>query len=350
MQYRRLGKTELEVSQISMGALQLGGVPQDKVNEIINYGLEHGLNYIDTSRVYGDSEIKLGKALAGKREEVIISSKSINRDLKSYKNDLKTGLENLQTDYVDIYFIHDVSTQHEWQQIQDEGILDFLQEQKEKGRVLHPACSTHSLEIGRKMLETEIFEVVMLAYNPANTEVEEDLIPLAKSLDVGIIIMKPYAGGILTETGSEELGFSITAAESLKFAASHPDIAAVIPGLDSLEYMKTAINVAESPEITEAEREKIMEKVEIKSEHYCRGCGYCMPCPQGLDIPALLSLWNRREAFQGINWAQMHRISEEYEQLEVKADECTACNQCTEDCPYSLPVAELMDKIAAEIG
>ncbi|MFP4017122.1 MAG: aldo/keto reductase, partial [Halanaerobiales bacterium] len=110
MEYRRLGKTELEVSQISFGALQLGGVHQEEVNQLVSYALENGMNYIDTARVYGDSEVKLGLALEGRRDEVILSSKVISRDLQGFKNDLQTILSNLRTDYLDILFAHDVST------------------------------------------------------------------------------------------------------------------------------------------------------------------------------------------------------------------------------------------------
>lgn len=346
MKYRKLGKTGLEVSQISFGALQLGRVEQDDVNEMIDHALGNGINYIDTARVYGQSEEKLGQALERRREDIILSTKVISRDLASFKQDFKTCLGNLRTDYIDILFNHDVSTMAEWEQVRNNGVLDYMKKQKEKGVIKHLAISTHSIEVGKKMLNEGPYEVVMIAYNAANPETGDALIPLAKSKNMGIVIMKPYAGGILTEKGSEDLGFSIKAEDSLQYAASHPDITTVIPGLDKMEYLKTALKVADMPlKLSSEERQKIEEQIEIKSEYYCRGCGYCLPCPEELDIPELLNIYNRREAFAGVNWAQMHVIKEDYQKLEKKADSCVACNKCTERCPYDLPVSDLMDKL-----
>ncbi|MFW6268840.1 MAG: aldo/keto reductase [Bacillota bacterium] len=353
MKYKKLGKTGLEVSQISFGGIRLGNLSQEKVTELIDDAIDQGMNYIDTARVYGTSEPKVGQALAdiGKREEVIISSKIINRDLTTFKSDFNTILDNLQTDYLDILFMHDISTKKEWKQVNQENIFEYVKKEKDKGRVKHLGISTHNLDLGEEMLKSGKFEVVMVAYNVSNTEAETGIIPLAKSQDMGIVIMKPYGGGIFTEAGSKELGFEIKAEESLRFAASHPDISTVIPGLDKMEYVDTAVKVGKSDiSLTEEEKGKLIEKVNIKSEHYCRGCEYCLPCPQDIEIPKLLSLYNRHEAFQGINWSQLHMIEEEYEEVEIKADFCIDCGQCEESCPYSLPVSDLMDEIVEKIG
>ena len=351
MKYKKLGKTGLEVSQISFGGIRLGNEPQEKVTRLVDRALDKGMNYIDTARVYGTSEPKLGVALEGRREEVILSSKIINRDLKSFKSDFETILDNLKTDYLDILFMHDISTEEEWKQVNDENIFEYVDQEKEKGRVKHLAISTHNMELGQKMLKSGKFEVVMIAYNVANTDAEELIFPIARAQDMGIIIMKPFGGGIFTEEGSKELGFDIKAEESLKFAASHPDISTVIPGLDELEYVDTACKVGKSDiDLSEDKKEELMEKVNIRSEHYCRGCEYCLPCPQDINIPELLSLYNRYEAYEGINWSQLHMIEEEYQKVEVKADACVDCGQCVEDCPYDLPVPELMEKIEEKVG
>ncbi|MDI3548704.1 MAG: uncharacterized protein PWR10_2356 [Halanaerobiales bacterium] len=350
MKYRKLGKTGLDVSRISFGALQLGRVPQKEVNRLIERALAGGMNYIDTARVYGDSEVKLGRALKGRRKDVILSTKVIKRDLNGFKRDYQVCLNNLQTDYIDILFIHDVSTKEDWDKIVNNGILDFMEAEKKAGRIHHIGCSTHSVDIGEIMLKTGRFEVVMLAYNPVNRAIEDNLLPLTRSLDIGVIIMKPFAGGILTEKGSKQLGFNITAEESLLFAASHPDVTTVIPGLDKLEYVETALKVADSPlELTAEEGKRIIKKVKIKSKYYCRGCGYCLPCPVGINIPQLLKLLNRWEAFKNVNWAQMHLIRDEYHKIDQKADVCLACEQCVARCPYNLPVPEMMKTISRSL-
>lgn len=351
MQYRMLGKTGLKLPLIGFGGIKLGGIPQSQVNKLVDMAIESGMNYIDTARVYGQSEKKLGIALKNKRDKVILSTKVITRKLEAFKRDFETSLENLQTDYVELFFLHDVSSQIAWQRIKDNKILEYISDLKREGKIGHIALSTHSISVGIEMLKTGLFEAVMLAYNPANTESEDEIIPLAKSMDIGIIIMKPYGGGILTEEGSRKLGFTIKAEESLRFAASQPDVTSVIPGLDKTEYLETAVSVSDMNfSMTSEEKEEIINKVQIRSKYFCRGCGYCLPCPEGINIPELLSLLNRWEAFKGMNWAHTHKVRREYSKFKNKADLCAGCNKCVEHCPYSLPVPDLMKKITEKIG
>lgn len=353
MQYRTLGKTGLKVSVTGFGGIKLNGISQEQTNEIINLAVDGGMNYIDTARVYGDSEIKIGNAIKDIRDKVIISSKGIRRNLDEFKSDFKTTLKNLQTDYIDIFFVHDVSTEANWISVQKNGIIDFLKEQKVAGHIHHIACSTHDAVIGSKMINSGLFEVIMLAYNPSNPEVEQDLIPLAKSKDMGIVVMKPLGGGILTEARSKQLGFEITAEECLRFAASNPDVTTVIPGLDKTEYVELALKVGSSKLIlSPEEHQAIINKVSIKGKNYCRGCGYCKPCPQGLPIPTILQLYNRWEIFGGVDWSQMHSITDEYTKAvpsDVTPDKCIACNACSQRCPFNLPISDLMKEAAAKL-
>lgn len=353
MQYRTLGKTGLKISVTGFGGIKLGDINQEQTNEIVKLAIDGGMNYIDTARVYGDSEVKLGIALKGIRDKVIISSKAIRRDLEGFKVSFETTLKNLQTDYIDIFFVHDVSTEANWQAVQKNGIIDYLKELKAEGKVRHIACSTHDSVIGAKMINSDIFEVVMLAYNPSNPEVDQDLIPLAKSKDMGIVIMKPFGGGILTEARSKQLGFEITAEEALRFAASNADVTTVIPGLDKPEYVELALKVGSSDLVmTEEERQAIIGKISIKGKNYCRGCGYCKPCPQNIPIPTVLQLYNRWEIFEGVDWSKMHSITDEYTTKvpqEVTADKCVGCNACTQRCPFNLPIPNLMKEAASKL-
>lgn len=354
MQYRTLGKTGIKVSVISFGGIKLGGISQELTNEIVEHAVKCGMNYIDTARVYGDSEIRLGEALKGMRDKVIISTKGIRRDLNGFKDDFETSLRNLQTDYIDILFIHDVSTEEDWAKVRKSGIFDYAVELKITGHIRHIACSTHDFVIGTKMINSGLFEVIMLAYNPSNPEAKQELIPLAKSKDMGIVIMKPFGGGVLTEVRSKQLGFEITAEECLRFAASNADVTTVIPGLDKLEYVKLALKVGSSELVmTSEEHDLIVNKVSIKGKNYCRGCGYCQPCPMNIPIPTVLQLYNRWEIFGNVDWSQMHSITEEYTKTvpeETTADKCIACNACSQRCPYSLPISDLMKEAGSKLN
>lgn len=353
MQYRTLGKTGLKVSVTGFGGIKLNDITQEQTNEIIKLAVDGGMNYIDTARVYGDSEVKIGIALKGIRDKVIISSKAIRRDLDGFKSSFETTLKNLQTDYIDIFFVHDVSTEANWQAVQKNGVIDYLKELKAAGRIRHIACSTHDSVIGAKMINSGIFEIVMLAYNPSNPEAEQDLIPLAKSKDMGIIIMKPFGGGILTEERSKQLGFEITAEECLRFATSNPDVTTVIPGLDKPEYVELALKVGSSQLVMSAEEHaSIISKISIKGKNYCRGCGYCKPCPQNIPIPTVLQLYNRWEIFGGVDWSEMHNITDEYTNKvanNVTPDKCVGCNACSQRCPFNLPIPDLMKEASGKL-
>jgi len=351
MQYRPLGKTGMEVSAVSFGGIKLGGLPQDQVTELIRIAHERGMNYIDTARCYGQSEVKLGIALEklGLRDKFYLSSKVIRRGLGQFKEDFETTMQNLRTDYLNILFVHDVSTPDIWEEVSSNGVLAYMQELKKKGRIGHLALSTHDTGIGKTALETGLFEVAMLAYNPSNLEVESEVLPLCREKGIGTVIMKPLGGGVLSEARSAQLGFSVTAEECLRFAVTGPGVDVVIPGLDKPEYVHAAADAGDSCSMTEDERSALIQRVDIKAKHYCRGCGYCLPCPQDIPIPTVLGLYNRWEVFGGVDWAQMHQITHEYT-LKVDSQRgpshCIACGECTTRCPFNLPVPELMAKAA----
>lgn len=353
MQYRKLGKTGLDVSVISFGGIKLGGLEQNLVNRLLDRAIDGGMNYIDTARGYGLSGEKIGHALKGKRDKMIISTKSIKRDFPSFTADFEASFKNLQTDYIDIFFIHDVSTEKNWSGVIENGLIDFLQKQKQGGRIGHIACSTHDCEIGSKMLNTGAFEICMLAYNATNTQIDDGILPLALSKDMGVVIMKPFGGGILTDERSRQLGFEMSAEDSLRFAASKAGVSTVIPGIDKMEYLETALKIG-SGEISMAddERAEMIAKVNLQGKQYCRGCGYCLPCPMGIEIPTVLSLLGRWDVFGGIDWANMHQITLEHTE-KVPADKtaaaCIKCGACQQRCPYNLPIPEMMERGAKSL-
>jgi len=345
MKYKTLGKTGLTVSTVGYGALGLPGVSA----ETIRAAVDGGINYIDTARGYADSELKLGEALKHiGREKVIVSSKWMARELDGFKKGFCESLERIGTDYLDIMFTHDVSTADCWRRVRENGIVDYLYELKAAGRIRHTGCSTHDLKIGGEIIKSGLFEVVMLAYNAADPEIETTLIPLAKEHGLGIVIMKPLGGGVLTEKRSRELGFEVSAEEALRFVTSNPDVDSALVGLDRIEYVEEILRIwYEDRTVTEGERRRIVDKAAIKGRNYCRGCRYCLPCPKDIPIPELLRLYNRWEIFNQADWAHMHRITKEFSELTANAAppaDCAKCGVCTERCPYNLPIPDLMEK------
>lgn len=348
MKYTRLGKTDLQVSRLGIGAIKFGDIEQDAATEIVRKAYEDGINFIDTARCYGASEERIGTALAelGLRDKFIITSKIIRRPLAKIQKDFEITLKNLRTDYLDILMIHDLSTPQTWNTLKEEGGLDYFLSLKESGRVKHLGISTHDVAIGTEALKTGLFEVAMVAYNPTSLEVEDTLLPLCRQMDIGTVIMKPYGGGVLTHDRSRQLGFAIEAEDCLRFLFSNEDVNCVIPGIEQLSYLDTALKTeAEDPHWTKAEREALSAGIDMKVKNYCRGCGYCMPCPQGILIPKTLSLLNRWQVVDDVDWSRMHNISLEYTELLKEAkgpDACIGCGLCQTKCPFNLPVSELM--------
>ncbi|MCL2665396.1 MAG: aldo/keto reductase [Defluviitaleaceae bacterium] len=348
MQKRRLGKTELMVSPIGYGALGLAGVTPESLRQAV----DGGINYIDSARLYTDSEKKIGLMFkeTGYRDRVILSTKSMGRTLDCFRKDLVASLAALGTDYIDIFILHDVSTKKSWELIQKSKIIEEMKKLKERGIIKHMGVSTHDgKNLSEEIIKSGYFEVAMLAYNAANPELESTLIPLAKSLDLGIIAMKPYGGGVLTEKRSRELGFEISAREALQWAVSNTDVSVVLPGMDSREYVGLALDVLNS-DFTFYNGDKLNEiagRITIKGRNYCRGCGYCMPCPQNIPIKEMLKLNNRWEVYFGLDWSQMTLINNEFANCipEDKGPErCTKCGGCVQKCPYGLAVPELMEQ------
>lgn len=355
MIYRALGNTGLRVSQVSFGCIRFDGLDQPRVTQLVKRAIDGGINYFDTARAYGSSEVYLGQALRelGARDRVILSSKVIRRDLDAFKQDFETTMRNLQTDYLDILFLHDVSTRKNWDRLISQGTLDYALELKKQGRIGHLAISTHDGAMGEMMIRTGHFEIAMLAYNPIGRDVEQTLLPLCTQLGLGVVIMKPLGGGVLSEARSAQLGFSVTAKECLEFAVSNPHVSCIIPGMDKPEYVDTALEVgAQQAVYTDAMRDALTARISLQGKNYCRGCGYCLPCVKNIPIPTVLALLNRSEAFGGLDWSQTHQIAQEYTQTVARdrlPEQCIACGACVTRCPYNLPIPQLMKEAAAKL-
>ena len=354
MEYRKLGRTGLSVSAISFGGLKLDGMEQSAADYLVAKAIDGGMNYFDTAQAYGTSETLLRGAFKNyQRDKFIVSSKCMRRNIDGFKAGFEASFEALGLDYIDFYFIHDVSNAENWQRVQDENLIGFLQDMKKAGRIGHLAISTHDCKIGAEMLATGLFEVAMMAYNASNTEIESELLPLAIEKEMGVVVMKPFGGGVLTLERSRQMGFEITAEDSLRFAVSKAGVSCVIPGIDKPEYLDTALKIAdERPTMTNKEREAMCSGVTLRGKAYCRGCGYCLPCPKGIPIPTLLGLYNRWEVIKGVDWSIMHQIATEYTAKvpdDVTADNCIKCGACVSRCPYNLEIPELMEKAAGSM-
>ncbi len=336
MQKRILGQTNLEVSVIGFGGIPIQRVDEKMALELLKEANNQGINFIDTARGYNESESLIGEALEKiGREKFILATKSMQRSYNGMLEDINISLKNLRTDYIDLYQLHNIRSLEELEIVLcEDGALRALREAKAKGLIRNIGITGHNPDILNKALDANEFATIQCPYNPVEQQAEE-LFKKAKSMDVGVIVMKPLAGGAITKG---EL--------SLRFILGNPNISVVIPGMDSVEQVdlnaQTGINIRK---LTDEEEKTLFEEANSLGSEFCRRCGYCMPCPQNIDIPTQFLMEGYFTRYDLKEWAQGR-----YDAMESKASDCIECGQCEPRCPYNLPIRKMMKNVVEKLG
>lgn len=329
MEKIRLGNTDLKVSKIAMGGIPIIRPTKEKALRIIRKVINMGINFIDTARDYADSEEKIGEAIKiFSRQDLVLSSKSTARDKKTFLENVDISLRTLNTDYIDIYHLHAVSTEEDFEKVMSPGgAYDGLVEAILKGKIRYYAFSSHNPGIAEKMLCTEKFQVAQIPLNFIDTEPEKKLIPLAHELNIGFLAMKPLGGGML-----EDINLAFL------YLSQFKEIIPVI-GIEKSEEMEEIINIFKNLNpITEKEIQKIKRIKEMLGDNWCHRCGYCQPCPEGVPITSVLitkSILKRTNYNGAISIYSLKQAIE-------KARDCIECKKCVEKCPYNLNIPALL--------
>lgn len=342
MQKRTLGKTGWEISVVGFGAIKLPLISQKECERLLNAAIDRGINFVDTADCYGDSEEKIGLALKGRRKEFYLSTKIDERDGIGVRNKLERCLRRLRTGWIDLVLFHDVRGS-EYDRIFDSGGLETLEKARGEGKILEIGISIHqSLTMMRKAVESGVFSALMIAYSALDEDrLAVELLPTAHSMGVGLIAMKPLAGGRLAETPRLPTNKKFTRGESvaqvsLRYVLSNRNITCAIPGMMKLHELEENLQVGrELREFTMEEIRSLMEYVGEAGKGFCRNCGYCLPCPEGIPIPDILRFENYYDRYNLKGWAR-----EQYRSLAVKADACSGCEQCMDACPYGVAIPE----------
>lgn len=335
MQYRRLGRTGLQVSCIGLGGIPIQRVDQAEAVRVVRSALDNGINFIDTARGYTDSEEKIGQALKGvKREEVILATKATSRSAEGILGDVDKSLGLLGVEYIDLYQMHNVKTEEELKRVTGPGgALEGLKKAQRQGKIRYIGVSSHTRENLEKMIPMGIIDTIQVPFNAVEKDTADRLFPLAQQHDVGFIAMKPLAGGALTH-----------AQAALDFILKYP-VSVAIPGMDSGEQVEANAQVgAAGFQLPESEKAALEVEVVQLGNAFCRRCGYCQPCPQGIDIPSIFvfdGYWVRYGLKQ---WA-----IDRYRALSKHASDCEECGECEEKCPYDLPIREMLKQARAHL-
>ncbi|EYE88591.1 aldo/keto reductase [Fervidicella metallireducens AeB] len=332
---RRLGKTNLMVSAVGFGGIPIQKISKEEAIKVINFAEEMGINFIDTARGYTVSEEYIGEALKGKRDKWIIATKSMARSKEAMEKDIEISLNNLQTDYIDLYQIHNVKEMETYKQvIAEDGALEALLKAKKEGKIGHIGITAHSLDTLKVAIESEFFETIMYPYNIIENQAEE-LFQLAASKDIGVIAMKPMAGGALTD-GSL----------AMRYILQNKNVSVIIPGMANFDEVKeNAEAVMGEESLTEEEKQLCRKIAEEMGQTFCRRCGYCAPCPQGLDIGFNFLLKAYYDNYDLKEWA-----IERYNGMKAFAGDCRECGICEKRCPYNLPIRKMLKEVKKTFG
>jgi len=322
----RFGRRGPVTTKLGFGGIPIQQIPEADAVAVVRKCYDAGIRLFDTAYGYTNSEERIGKALGAVRDEVVVVTKSPARDLETLRTHFETSLKRTGFERFDVFLFHNVVSHDHLNAILGAGnLLAWMRKQQEAGRVGLIGISSHRAETAVDCLRTGEFEAVEFPLNYLEDQALPELLPLARETGTAFLAMKPLAGGALSNGRA-----------AIKWALAQPDVF-VIPGLMTLEQVDEAIAAAAEPGLTSDEEAAIERDRKELSGTFCRRCGYCLPCPQGIEINTVVS----SELF--LNRAGWQRANERYLQmLEHAATHCEQCGECEARCPYNLPLTELV--------
>ncbi len=371
MEYRRFGKLNWQASALGFGAMRLPVLEGDaaRINEpvaikMIRYAIDHGVNYIDTAYPYhgGKSEIFVGKALRdGYREKVRVATKMPTWLIKSKKGMtkyLEEQLHRLKMNYVDFYLLHGLD-RNRWLKLKELDVLGWSEKQIAEGKIRHLGFSFHDeLSAFKEIVDSYEWTMCQIQYNYMDTAYQAGTegLKYAASKGFAVVIMEPIGGGRLAinppeeiqKIWSEEGGGRSPAEWALQWVWDHPEVSVVLSGMSTMNQVVENVKSASksSPNSLSKAEHRFIDKIQQKFHEFgfigCTNCQYCLPCPEGVDIPQIIALYNKYFAK-----GRDDQIKKEYRKQitpENSAKRCVKCGKCEELCPQQLPIRRILSR------
>ena len=377
MKYRKFGKLDVMGSAFGLGCMRFNGeasgdsiIDEAKAISLIRRAIDGGVNYIDTAYVYLDrtSEIVLGKALLdGYRDRVTIATKMPMEkvhDRESMQALLDEELKKLQTDHIDFYLMHGINKE-KWEYFKKIGAPEFFDDMKKEGKIRFKCFSFHgSYEDFEYIIKDSDWDMVQIQYNFMDVDNQAGTkgLELAGSLGIPVVIMEPLLGGRLANAPDnvqalyDKFPVKRSAVEwAFRWLCDHPEVATVLSGCNEAEQIDDNLRIFDTVEagIMSDEEHKLMDEVReayiSRTKIGCTSCRYCMPCPQGVNIPGIFSAWNNASLY-GVNPADDWGFRKFVLESGATADKCVACGACEAKCPQHLKIIEALKDAWAEIG
>ena len=321
-----LGRTKITVNKNGFGALPVQRVSLEEAKVILQKAYHNGIQFYDTARAYSDSEQKLGYALHDVRNDIIIATKTMAKTVDEFWEDLHMSLEMLQTNYIDIYQFHNPSFCPKPQD--GTGLYEAMLEAQSQGIIRFIGLTNHKVGIAKEAALSGLYDTIQFPFNYLSSQQDEELVQVCQKHNVGFICMKAMSGGLITRSD---------AAYAYLNQFDH-----VLPiwGIQKEKELDEFISYQKRTPMLTDDIQAIIEhdRQELAGE-FCRGCGYCMPCPQGIVINqcARMSLMLRRAP-------QNAWLSKKWQEEMKKIETCLHCGKCMQHCPYHLNIPEVLKK------
>lgn len=361
MEYRNLPHGNEQICTLGIG---LGGIQNSSVEEIeqvINEAILNGVNFFDLccggKKVYEP----FGKAIKDRRDKIMFQlhfgavynengEYGWSRDLKTIKETFMWEMKLLNTDYVNFGFLHCIDEESDFEDIKNNGILEYLKELKEKNIVRHIGFSSHTPAVANKVIDTGLVDMMMFSINPAydlecgdeygigSTKERADLFKRCEMLGIGISVMKPFHGGQLLDKNTSPFHYELTKNQCIQYALDRPAVLVVVPGVRNLSDLHELLQYNNSKK-EERDYSIIGKFTNAAAIGNCVYCNHCQPCPVGIDIGIINKYYDLSLA--GDKMAHNH-----YDKLRIKASACIGCGHCTRRCPFKVDQKKKMKEIA----
>ena len=321
-----LGNTGITVEKNAFGALPIQRISTQEAVKLLRKAYDKGVTFFDTARFYTDSEEKLGEAFEGMREKVYIATKTGATDAEGFWKDIHTSLKNLRTDYIDIYQFHNPAFCPK--PGDGSGLYEAMLEAREKGMVRHIGITNHRLSVAHEAVESGLYETLQFPFCYLATEKDVELVEKCREAGMGFIAMKALSGGLITDS-----------AAAYAFLAQYEHVLPIW-GVQREKELDEFLSYIENPPAMNEELAAVIahDREELLGD-FCRGCGYCMPCPVGIEINncARMSLLIRRSPSAA-------QLTPQAQEKMKKIESCLHCGRCKSKCPYGLDTPALLEK------
>jgi len=374
MQYRENPGNKDQLSILGYGCLRYSkkgtAIDQEKAEREMAAAVEAGVNYFDTAYTYGGSEACLGKFLAkGYRDKVKIATKlphyyiKAEGDMERY---FKEQLERLQTDHVEYYLMHMLNDIAAWERLTELGIQDWIAEKKQSGQIGNIGFSFHGgANQFKKIIDAYDWDFCQIQYNymDEHTQAGTEGLKYAAAKGIPVIIMEPLRGGRLVNALPKAAKAIFASAEphrspaewGLRWIWNHPEVTVVLSGMNDIAQVEENVRIASdatADALTEKDLE-IFEKVKKSINQHmkvpCTGCGYCMPCPHGVDIPTCFAAYNTRYTDSFYSGMKAYIMCTTLKTNPTNASKCRQCGKCEKHCPQSIAIRQELKQVAKKM-